>query len=223
MYYFQQFPITLYTFDPSLYDFKSVVNVFTRVDVISAILQNSLAYYEYNVKDSDTAEIIAFKYYGDPLRSWMIFFANQIIDPYFDMPLKERDLENNLIYTYGSLANAQATLYRVIQYMNVTTTYQGTTNTISYVSTLEDSYTYNFSTNQLEAITLPNIAFPIMDQGSSSVSFPDGTMVTTDTMWVAQSAYDYYIQQNEDKRKIQLLDKQYAGALEQEFAQLMSS
>lgn len=191
--------------------------------MISDVLQNSLAYYQYGMKDSDTAEIVAFKYYGDPFRHWMVFFANQIIDPYFDMPLKERDLENNIIYNYGSLANAQATLYQVLQYVNVTTTFAGTSNTISYVSTLEDSYSYNFTTNQLEPVTLPSLDFPILDQGSTTVVFPDGTTVTTDTVWVAQSAYDYLVSQNEEKRNIQLLDKQYAGALEQEFIQLMSS
>ena len=221
MEYFQQFPTILYTFDPNLYDYKSVVNIFARVKILDAVLQNSLVYYQYAVKDSDTTEIIASKYYGDTKRHWMVFFANQVVDPYFDVPLKERDLENNIVLQYGSLANAQITLYRVQQFVNVTTTFAGTSNTISYQSTLEESFSYNFATRQLENITLPSIGSPILDQGTTTVVFPDGTTVKTDTVWVAQSAYDYYVQQNEEKRQVQLIDNQYATSLEQELKSLL--
>jgi len=223
MYYFQQFDQILYTFDENLYDYKTVVDIFSRVDVIPAVLQNSLIYYPYSVKDSDDATIIAFKYYGDSLRHWIVFFANQVVDPYFDMPLKEADLENNIILAYGSLENAQANLYQVVQYVNVTTTFGGTSNTISYVSSIEDTYSYNFATNALEPITLPSIEFPVINKGSTTVTFPNGTVVTTDTQWVAQSAYDYLVAQNESKRQIQLIDKQYASTLETELTSLLSS
>lgn len=223
MEYFQQFPVILYTFDTSLYDYKSVVNIFARVKILDNILQNSLIYYPYSMKDSDKAETISSKYYGDTKRHWIVFFANRVVDPYFDMPLQEHDLEQNIILKYGSLANAQATLYQVQQYVNVTTSFAGTSNTISYVSTLEDAYSYNFVTKQLETIALPTIGSPILDQGTTTVTFPDGTVVTTDTVWVAQSAYDYYISENESKRTIQLLDKQYASTVEQELVSLLSS
>ena len=222
MEYFQQFPKILYTFDSNLFDYRTVVNIFARTKILDDVLQNSLVYYNYNVKESDTAEIIASKYYGDTKRHWMVFFANQIVDPYFDMPLKQNDLDNNIIYKYGSLANAQATLYQVIQYVNVTTTFAGTSNTISYQSTLQNTYSYNFTTNQLTPVTLPSIAYPILDQGTTTVTFPDGTVVTTDTVWVAQSAYDYYHAENESKRKVQLLDSKYASSMESELKNLLS-
>jgi hypothetical protein len=152
----------------------------------------------------------------------MVFYANQIIDPYFDMPLKDNDLNNNICLAYGSLANAQANLYQVIQYVNVTTTFMGTSNTISYSSTLEDSYSYNFATAALEPITLPTIGNPIITQPVQTVIFPNGTTVNTVTTLYAQSAYDYYVAQNESKRQIQLLDKQYASTLEQQLTTLLS-
>jgi hypothetical protein len=223
MEYFAQLPQILYSFDPLKYDYRTVVNIFARVKVLDDVLQNSLVYYKYNMKDSDTAEIIAHKYYGDTKRHWMVFFANQVVDPYFDMPLKDNDLNNNIIIKYGSLANAQATLHHVNQYVNVTTSRAGTSNVQSYVSTLQDGYSYNFTTNQLEIITLPSIQHPILDQGSTTIVLTDGTTVVTDTVWVAVSNYDYEISQNESKRQLQLLDKQYAASLEQEFQQLLSS
>jgi hypothetical protein len=223
MEYFSRLPQILYTFDPTKYDYRSVVNIFARVKVLDDVLQNSLVYYEYNMKDSDTAEIIAHKYYGDTKRHWMVFFANQVVDPYFDMPLKQYDLDQNIILKYGSLANAQATLHHVNQYVNVTTSFGGSSNVQSYVSTLHDGYSYNFTTNQLQVITLPTVIHPVLDQGTTSILLADGTMVVTDTVWVAVSNYDYEVSNNESKRKIQLLDKQYASTLEQEFTDLLSS
>ena len=139
------------------------------------------------------------------------------------MPLKDNDLQNNIILKYGSLANAQATLYQVIQYVNVATTLGGTTNTISYMSTLDQPYTYNFTTNQLQGVTLPTIMNPILPQGTTTVTNSDGSVVTTTTTWIAQSAYDFYYAQNEAKRQVNLLDNQYATQLETELKSLLGS
>jgi hypothetical protein len=221
MYYFNSFPTILYSFDENLFEYHSVVNIFARVKLLNTVLDNSLVYYSYPVKDSDNAPVIAFKYYGDALRHWIVYFANQVTDPYFDMPLNYTDLENNLTVKYGSIANSQATLFEVTQYVNVTTTFQGTSNTISYQSTLQQPYTFNFTTGQLEEITLPSIEFPVLDQGTSTCTLPDGSVVSTTTTWVATNAYDYYIQQNENKRVIKLIDSQYATPIEQQFQQLL--
>jgi hypothetical protein len=223
MYYFNSFPTILYSFDPNLFEYSAVVNIFARVKLINAVLDNSLVYYSYPVKDSDTAPIIAFKYYGDALRHWIVYFANQVTDPYFDMPLNNADLENNLVVKYGSLSNAQATLFEVTQYVNVTTVFQGSSNTISYQSTLQQPYSFNFTTNQLEGVTLPSIEFPVINRGSNTCTLPDGSVVTTTTTWVATNAYDYYIQQNENNRVIKLVDSQYAAPIEQQFQQLLNS
>ncbi len=223
MEYFAQFPTILYTFDPTKYDYKSVVNIFARVKILDSVLENSLVYYQYNMKDSDNAEIIAHKYYGDSKRHWLVFFSNSIVDPYFDMALKDNDLNQNIILKYGSLANAQATIHHVAQYVNVTTSFSGTSNTQSYVSTINDAYTYDFASKQLQAVTLPSINFPVIDKGSTTISFPDGTVVTTDTVWVAVTNYDYEVSNNESKRKIQLVDKQYSSEIESELKNILSN
>jgi Base plate wedge protein 53 len=220
--YFQNFPNILYTFDPNLTEYSVVKNIFARVKIIDAVLQNSLVYYAYNMKESDRAEIISDKYYGSTKRHWVVMFANQVVDPYFDFPLKDRDLNNNIIAKYGSLVNAQATLHHVEQHVNVTSSLAGTSNTISYVSRLQDPYTYNFALGQVQSLTLPNIAFPVIDQGTTSVTMPDGTLVSTDTSLVAISNYNYEVSTNESKRQIQLLDKQYVDLVENQLQSLLS-
>jgi len=52
-------------------------------------LNDSFVYYEYSVKDSDTPEVIAEKYYGSPYYFWVLFFANQINDYNYDWVMDE--------------------------------------------------------------------------------------------------------------------------------------
>jgi hypothetical protein len=223
MEYFQQFPTILYSFNPEEKDFHSVVNIFARVEMLASVLNNGLVYYPYSVQDTDTIEMIAHKYYGDAKRHWIVMFSNQIVDPYFDFPLSTDALNNNIVLEYGSLANAQSILYEVQQQIMTETNYYGNVN-VSYANTtLEEAYTYNFITNQLETITLPSIEFPELQISTTTTTLPDGTVLTVTTTLFAISAYDYLVNQNESKRQIQLLDSQYASAVENQLTNLLSS
>ena len=222
MKYFQQFPSILYSFSESKNQFFTVTNIFARVELLNSIMQNIEVFYQYAVQDGDTPEIVASKYYSDPNRYWMVLFANQMIDPYFDWILNQNDFNNNIVKKYGDIGTAQGTLHHVNQQQIVTTTLNGTSNTLTYISTA-NSYSYNFQTKQLSYQTLPTIGNPIIDLGSTAVGFLDGYIVTTDTSLLAISSYDYEDQQNELKRQITLIDKQYAGQLESELKKLLST
>ena len=219
MSYFDQFPALLYTFDdPSLGNFEQVVNLFVRVKMLDAVLNNLSVFYTYPVKDGDTPEIIAAKYYNDPTRHWIVLFANQIIDPYFNWPLNQANFEQNLVDNFGSVANSQATLHHIEKHTNVITTinYQNTVNTyISLVGT--DVTTVDGSTN------LPNIANPIIQVGANSiVTFPDTSVVDTSVQLLAISNYQYFWDLNETNRNIKLVDSGFINAIESQFKQLVS-
>jgi hypothetical protein len=175
--------------------------------MISAVLTDSLVYYKYQMQDGDTLENIAFKMYGDPLRHWIIIFANTIIDPYFDLPLNADNIANNIILKYGSVANAQSQLDHIVQNETVITTINGSSNTMVYSTTITDEpYTYNFTTNKLVPRTLPTLGFPELVVSSFTVTAPDGSVVTTTTTLNAVSAYDNEVNINESKREIILID-----------------
>lgn len=222
MEFFNQFPNLLYTFDPNQSEFVVLKNIFTRVKVLDAVLQNSLVYYKYSMKDGDTLESIAHKYYGDAKRHWLIIYANSIIDPYFDLPLNQANFDNNIKIKYGSLANAQATLHHINQIETVTSSVNGSSNTQVYISTLTNQpYTYDFLLNKLVPQTLPSIGFPEVIIGSVTLDLPDGTVATTDTKLEAISNYDYELGVNEGKRQIVLIDKKYAAQIENQLQQLL--
>ena len=82
MKYFESFPGTIYTFDKNTLNNQLVTNILARSTFLKEIANNSSVSYEYDVKETDTPEIIAYKIYGDANRSWIILLFNQIINPY---------------------------------------------------------------------------------------------------------------------------------------------
>lgn len=221
--YLDAFDNILYTFDESRQQFLVIKNIFDRVKLDADNLARSVVFYPYSVKDSDTAWSIASKYYGDPTLHWLVFLANLIIDPYYDWPLNTTDFNNALILKYGSLQTAQNTLNSIQYQETITTTIQGTSNTITYTGSITDTgLTYNFKTGQLQTQTLPTLSNPIINLGSNTVIFPDGHKVITSSQLMAISDYDYEMNINEAKRNIQLIGAAYAGTIKTQYAALFA-
>jgi hypothetical protein len=93
--YFNYFPKTLYTSNNSTTGLDSVTNIIARFAFEKGLKENSSVFYKYNIKDSDTPEIIAYKFYGNVERQWVVLLFNDIIDPQFDWPF-----ESNQLITY---------------------------------------------------------------------------------------------------------------------------
>lgn len=222
--YFSKFPTTLYSFDSANNDFRTVINILDRTAFLPQVLTQGLIFYPYNYKEGDKPEIIADKYYGDTKRHWIVMYANQIIDPWNDFALNQNDLNNQIITQYGSLANAASNLHHIEMHTTtLTISPLGSANTQTIVTILTtEPYTYNFSTGHIENITLPNIANPTISVGSNTVITHDGSTVTISQVMVAVSVLNYLQTANDNKRAIQLVDKQYVDAIEQQFEQLLT-
>lgn len=107
--YFSNFPLMTYTLDPQATTTNDVVtNIFRRVAFTDLLLQNASSFYPYQIKDSDTPESIASKYYSDPGYFWLVTLVNNIVDPVLDWPLNYRDFTSMIEVKYGSVANAQS-------------------------------------------------------------------------------------------------------------------
>ncbi|NBR22608.1 MAG: hypothetical protein EBU08_02235, partial [Micrococcales bacterium] len=66
---------------------------------------NTAVYYEYNIQDSDTPEIIANKFYGDSEKHWVVMMLNDIVDPQFDWPLDQRTIISYINEKYSANAS----------------------------------------------------------------------------------------------------------------------
>ncbi len=108
--YFDRFPSILYDFSRD--GIEVLMSDITHRARIRKILDNNLfVYYEWDVPDGDSPEIIAYKYYGDTKYFWVVMFSNDIFDRYYDWVQSDEDLNAYIISRYGSLPTAKQTLH----------------------------------------------------------------------------------------------------------------
>lgn len=103
--FFDKFPLVRYTVDKQLLsEYDTVRNILFRVGIIKDVMEQNIdAYYYYTIKDSDRPETLAERIYGDAEAHWIILYANNIYDPYYDWPMDNRTFEKYIIKKYGSL------------------------------------------------------------------------------------------------------------------------
>lgn len=205
MAYFEKIPFITYDLSGVRpYNYKLTTNIFARAKVLENVQKNLYVYYFYDVQDGDTPEIVASKYYNNPNRHWIILFANNIVDPLYDWPLRYENFVSVIENKYGSINNAQTTYHHYEKVISKTDSSTQLTTTNRYQV---DYNTY---------LSLPSVAdYEVID-------LVGGNTVTVVTSRNAVSNYDYEEQLNESKRKIKIIDKIYVSQIEKEFSNLMS-
>ena len=207
--YFKYFPKTYYFSHLDSSSLDVVTNILTRFKFEQEFKDNSVFYYEYDIQDSDTPEIIASKIYDSPEKHWVILMLNDVIDPMWDWPLDQRTLIKFIDEKYSANATGVQTgtdwakaIYK--QYLIVETkTLTGEDPVIVKYET--DSSTYANTTTSAVTKTLS-----------------DGKLVKIDLTKETKSYYDYEIEENEKKRTIKLLRPEFVSALDKEIKRLSS-
>ena len=92
MSYFDKFPKIYYDANGDG-KYKVMTDILSRVKLTANIKENLLEFDYYNVKDGETPEMIAHRYYGDVNLHWTILVANDIIDYYDDWPMSTQRFE----------------------------------------------------------------------------------------------------------------------------------
>lgn len=107
--FLDKFPLVTFTADRKISnEYDAVTNILFRIGIIKDVMENNVnAYYYYIIKDGDRPEILAEQIYGDAQAHWIILYANNIYDPYYDWPMDDRTFEKYIIKKYGSLAWAK--------------------------------------------------------------------------------------------------------------------
>lgn len=103
--FLDKFPLVRFTADRKLLnEYDAVTNILFRVGIIKEVMENNVnAYYYYAVRDEERPEVLAERVYGDPEAHWIILYANNIYDPYYDWPMDSRTFEKYIIDKYGSV------------------------------------------------------------------------------------------------------------------------
>lgn len=91
--YFEDFPIINY-------QGRKVRDISRRASFVRAVATNPYVYYSYTVKEGERAEDIALDYYGSVDYVWLVYLANNIIDPYYEWPMDAQTFNDYLVYKY---------------------------------------------------------------------------------------------------------------------------
>ena len=92
MTYFDMFPNIYYSAKGDG-KFTIMKDIMSRVKLIANVKENILGFDYYDVKDGETPEMIAHKYYGDVNLHWSILVANDIVDYYDEWPMSVQRFE----------------------------------------------------------------------------------------------------------------------------------
>jgi hypothetical protein len=198
MLYFNTLPKVLNT------DFNgshiAMTNLLARINIKPSILANPLIYYQYDIQDGDTAESIAYKYYGTVDSFWLIMFANQYLDPQWSFPLSSAQFANYIEDKYGNQSTAQST----VDHYEIITTTLDTLSGVSTTDTVVVGYDQWFATNQ----------------STNTYKLPDGTPIVITVQPSAVTVYDNEQRLNEAKRSINIINIIYVPELIKEFKKL---
>ena len=91
--YFSFFPITSHDLK-DINKRTEVTNILRRFKIKTKVKDLVGVYYDYQMHEGDRMDTIAERYYGDSNLAWVILHFNDIIDPYYDLPLFGRDFAN---------------------------------------------------------------------------------------------------------------------------------
>ena len=93
MKYFENFPIIEY-------QGRRVRDITRRGSFLKSLQNNAYLYYPYTVKEGERAEDVAQFYYGSVDYVWLVYMANNIIDPYHEWSMDPQTWNDYLVEKY---------------------------------------------------------------------------------------------------------------------------
>jgi hypothetical protein len=211
--YFNYFSKTFYTSDDDSPGLDTVTNIISRFAFENSLKENSSAFYPYNIQESDTPEIIARKFYDNSERHWIVLLFNNIIDPQWDWPLKEKTLIDYIDSKYSANGAANTTVQTGIAWA------MSTNNVQSYFKII--TRTSFDGTKTIEKLSVDANTYANVTPSLNSYTLQDGTSITQTVTKETQSYYQYEVDLNEAKRTIKLIKPEFVPAIEKEFKKVI--
>jgi hypothetical protein len=211
--FFNYYPKTFYTSNNNTTGVDAVTNIIARFGFESKLKENSIAFYPYQIQDGDTPEIIADKYYDNSERHWIVLLFNDIIDPQFDWPLNQNSIIEYIDkkYTANGASNTtpQTGLAWALSENNVQAYFK-------VITTTGNDGTITTEKLQVDKNTYANIS-----STTTSYTTQANEIVTIAVSKETRSYYTYEVDENETKREIKLLKKDFIAEVEKEFKRVI--
>ena len=101
MSYFSKFPLMAYDMAGDQ-QYKLLPNILRRVKLRAGIRSGTFLFDNYDVKDGERPEDVAYKWFGDAEYHWVILMTNNITDRYYQWPLSQPQFAEHLTDKYGA-------------------------------------------------------------------------------------------------------------------------
>jgi hypothetical protein len=190
-----------------------MTNILTRAKLVEELQNNPMLFYEYAVQEGDTPETIAFKYYGDPYKYWIILYSNQILDPIWEWPIL--DEAQFILYIDNKYATeAEAEDMTPLQYVNSTV--------YSYYKVITTTNLYTDQVDIKKAV-VDQTTYNSIVPSSSTYNIPNGYTVKVETDKTISYLIDYEREQNEKRRTIKILNESYSYRMEEQLRFVMGT
>ncbi len=224
--YFKSFPFTFYSLD-NTGTVQVVTNITNRVSLSDEVKNNLSLYDEYDIKDGETPELVADKFYNNSQLHWLVLHYNEIMDPRFDWPLDTNNLNRyvagkyanvNAVHHYedanGNYANGNVYLISNTDFteFNINDAITNITNTgTGYINQKNSSSNVRVTVTTggfISGDRIKNISNTNSSANITSTVLLSGTPVTN---------YTYEDGVNESKRRIKILKSSYVDAVVNDF------
>lgn len=209
--YFNYFPKTLYNYNESSVD--AVTNLTSKVKFDDNIVDNTVAYYQYDIQDGETPETIAGNIYDDPEKHWAILMINDIINPQNDWLMNQSSLNSYIDKKYEENANTSN---------NETGLVWARTNIHSYYK-IETKTNNNANVKTITKIQIDQNTYSNLSTSITTYELSGGENITLKTEKEQKTYYQYEVEENEKKRTIKLLKREVVDLLDMELKRVFSS
>jgi len=246
--YFQTLPLTFYSLD-EYQTGKIVPNIFVRSKFLSNVITNTSLFDLHDIKDGDTPEITANRFYGDPGLYWIILQSNDISDPRFGWPLDQFNLKK---FAEGKYTNINGTHHYEDSGGNVinasvilaTTTFDPAKNFSGFPNNTVVTNNTNAGTGFITSKTNTNAVTIVTTNGGfvagdqvlsvanslpevtlTSISVVSGLSAANNLVFTAATPITNFIfedRENEKRRNIKIIKKELVPDIVSEFEEIVS-
>lgn len=223
--YFRFFPKTPYVIEKNG-DLNLVTNIIARVKFIDTIKKIVSSYFTYDIANDDTPESLSYKFYGTSSKHWIILLLNDIVDPQFDWYMNyetfNRYVEekyyrtavlngftSGLQFSQNSEKDFQLNKKYYIRQERYIEQFEDVEKYIELIETDFDSWTTFDSQRDVEVVkTLTNSG---------------GYTLRIIPSKIFKTLYDIELENNEAKKSVKILKKEFISRVEEELKNLLST
>lgn len=179
-----QFPI-------SNKEYVLVKNFFRRFILSDSAFENALYFNKYIITDGERPDLIANKFYGNTELDWVILLTNNVINPSFDLPIRESSL---LSFVESKYSNSNGTHhYETVELKN-------SLDEVILPEGLWVDYSYFSTTHKF------------YDRGTKTIIIKNGASISS-----VVTNYEHEKKLNDSRREIYILRPEFIDKFLSEF------